>query len=170
MDIKDYILNHKELVENDNYSDLYANLFQKDRPELTKILLEAGVNFLSYISNIPTFCFYNIQNNSKIKVPEILPYNIREVGPWSFSNTDITEMVLNKKCTSIHDSAFRYCKNLTKIYIPKAMKYIGYEVFKLSPIKDIYYEGTEQEWQEIHIMQREDLEAKSVIIHYNSRW
>lgn len=170
MDIKNYILRHKEFIETDNYKDLYANLFQEDRPKLTKILLEADVNFLSYVSYVPGFCFYNIQDNSKIKVPEILPNNIREIGPWSFAHTDITRMVLNKNCAAIYDSAFRYCENLTEIYIPKTMRLIGNEVFKLSPIKDIYYEGTDQEWKEIGIMQREDLEAKSVTIHYNSRW
>ena len=69
--------------------------------------------------------------------------------------------------TSILDKAFYGCRSLTKIAIPKSIKNIGYSAFSdCSSLTDVYYTGTEEQWEEIRI--GEDNEAlTNATIHFN---
>ena len=51
---------------------------------------------------------------------------------------------------TIGDHAFANCGGLTSLTIPKSVIYIGKNPFyKCSNLHDIYYEGTEEEWNNI---------------------
>lgn len=51
--------------------------------------------------------------------------------------------------TEIFDEAFAGCKKITEIQIPCSIKKLGRELFKDCNEVDVYYNGTEEEWNEI---------------------
>ena len=59
-----------------------------------------------------------------------------EMGAGAFSNTPITEIEMATPCDSILGETFSNCPNLTKITIGEGLKYIGYNAFSNSPIKE----------------------------------
>ena len=59
-----------------------------------------------------------------------------EMGAGAFSNTPITEIEMTTPCDSIREGTFRDCPNLTKITIGEGLKYIGYNAFSNSPVKE----------------------------------
>ena len=78
-------------------------------------------------------------NKNKAK---ILTYPAGKKGAYTIPNSVI----------SIGDGAFYYCKGLTSITIPNSVTYIHYDAFSgCSALEDVYYTGTEEEWQKIEI-------------------
>ena len=68
-------------------------------------------------------------------------------------NLHITDIVLQSNIEEIPDEAFSGCVRLERITIPKNIKRIGKEVFEdCRKLKDIYYEGTEEEWNNVDIV------------------
>lgn len=59
-----------------------------------------------------------------------------EIGAGAFSNTPITEIEMATPCDSILGETFSNCPNLTKITIGVGLKYIGYNAFSNSPVKE----------------------------------
>lgn len=59
-----------------------------------------------------------------------------EMGAGAFSNTPITEIEMTTPCDSILGETFSNCPNLTKITIGEGLKYIGYNAFSNSPVKE----------------------------------
>ena len=59
-----------------------------------------------------------------------------EMGAGAFSYTPITEIEMTTPCDSIREGTFRGCPNLTKITIGEGLKYIGYNAFSNSPVKE----------------------------------
>ena len=77
--------------------------------------------------------------------------------------------------TSIGD-AFKGCSGLKEIFIPQTINRIDMDAFLFCPnLKDIYYEGSEEQWKEISIDKRQESDSFydddaliSARIHYHS--
>ena len=69
--------------------------------------------------------------------------------------------------TSIDDSAFSNCNSLESIIISNSVKYIGeYAFYGCSSLTNVYYTGTEEQWQAITI-EFGNNQFISATIHYN---
>lgn len=127
-DIKSFIEIYSHLIEENRWEKFYeeAYLTLKHPGELTRILLEAKVNPLSEINVIPYGYFMGYSNNK----------------PWSF--------YIPKHIEEIQSNAFAYNYNLNSIYIPKSVKKIGpYIIQNNKALAHIFYEGNEEEWDQI---------------------
>lgn len=73
--------------------------------------------------------------------------------PGVFQYNDIvTDVILHSRIGGIPEGAFRGCKNLKRITIPKRVKKIGCDVFAgCDSLEDVYFEGTMEEWEKIEI-------------------
>ena len=68
-------------------------------------------------------------------------------------NTSVTDIILPSGIQKIGRAAFSGCTALERITIPKAVKGIGADTFKeCAKLRDIYYEGTPEEWNRINII------------------
>ena len=106
-----------------------------------------------------------------IKTPglEVIKFPRRALNKWEnevvvhrFSadvfqwNDNVTDIILHSRICGIPKGAFRGCKNLKRITIPKGVRRIGKDVFAgCDSLEDVYYEGTKEEWDKVEIYQGE---------------
>ena len=112
-------------------------------------------------------------NGQKIETL-IIPENVKVIPALAFEGcSSITTLVL-PNVEEIGRNSFKSCCNLRSIYLPKSLTYIGSEAFSYDhgpgmSITDVYYEGTEAEWNQITIDGYNDY-LLSATIHFESEW
>ena len=99
----------------------------------------------------------------------ILPDSLTVIKSDTFRNcTSLDRIRLPAKLTSIGDEAFYYCHSLNSIAIPASLTSIGYCAFgRTYYLHDIYYAGTEEQWNAIDI-DLENSHLENVTIHFES--
>lgn len=170
-------------------------LFNKDKSEL--VAYPAEKSDTSYtvpesVTYIQAQAFYGCTNLTSVSLTD----NIYDMGSSVFSGcTNLTEVVLSENlswiqgstfsnCTSlksvkipsdvdtIYSSAFSGCASLESITIPKSVDLIEqYAFYDCNSLKDIYYFGTETQWNKIDIEENSAGDGngalKNATIHYN---
>ncbi len=106
---------------------------------------------------------------TEINIPAI--YNnlpVISIGAITFYDCDdITHINIPNSVTSISDYAFRYCTSLTSITLPDSLTSIERYAFDgCSTLTDVYFTGTEKEWQAVAI-QSGNTYLTDATIHYN---
>ena len=80
---------------------------------------------------------------------------------------EVIKLVIPDGVTNIGDYAFYNCDSLTSITIPDSVTTIGAFAFHwCDSLKDVYYTGTEEEWNSITIGTDND-PLTNATIHYN---
>ena len=91
-----------------------------------------------------------------------LPYGTEYIPEKAFMGcTSLKDVKIPRSVTSIRKDAFLGCTSLKKIVIPKSVVSIGdgafgFDNFVQMPhcrLEDVYYEGTEEEWNNVYIGQ-----------------
>ena len=82
--------------------------------------------------------------------------NLKEIGGTAFEYCDFTEIIIPRGVTKIGYRAFINCNLLTTLYFPKSLKEIDKMAFWDCPIETIYYEGSENDWNQIKIWEYND--------------
>lgn len=91
---------------------------------------------------------------------------VLRIGENAFSSTGISSVTIPSSVTTIDSGAFSYCQNLTAVFIPKSVNEICYDAFKGCSL-DIYYEGTETDWERIDRRYSNDY-SHIATMYYNS--
>ena len=130
-----------------------------DCDSLTNVILPNSV------TNISTSLFAGCTGLKSITIPNsVMSVEINAFGGC----TGLTSITIPSNVTSIGKRAFKNCTSLTKVTIPSSVNSIGADTFSgCKSITDIYYSGSETQWNRIVINDGNDplLNAK---IHYNS--
>ena len=153
-----------------------------------KLVLEGSGNMWHWQSRSAPWNSYKDQ----ILSVEIME-GITNIGAYAFYyHTNLTSVSIPGSVTHIWKSAFDSCYSLTSIVIPEGVTYLGYTVFwgcpltsitlpvtllqidyyafrLCSSLSDIYYGGTEEQWNQIDFVNNYyyDEFAKATV-HYNS--
>ena len=123
-----------------------------------------------------------------------IPSSVTSIGDWAFSDcSSLTSVTIPSSVTSIGDSAFAFCSSLTSVTIPNSVTSIGNYAFEYcssltsvtipssvtsigeyafsncSSLKDVYYGGTEEQWNAISITMDGNEPLKNANIHFNSQ-
>lgn len=86
--------------------------------------------------------------------------------PWYRYRDQITSVTINDSVTSIANLAFQGCTTLTNITIPSSVVSIGNYAFRYDDLlSDVYYGGTETQWNGISIGSDND-PLENATIHY----
>lgn len=102
-----------------------------------------------------------VYSNKYLTGELVIPNSVVGLLGNVFGNSSITSVVLPNTVTHITASAFED-SSLTSIVIPKSVTVIADYAFKNTPLTDIYYEGTEDEWNDIWI---DDLDGCNASVH-----
>ena len=143
-DLKKLIQKYEKELNNNDFSTIYNSIdmqYLVPPPAFTALLLKNNINPLEYTSYIPARFAYELDIEDFV-----IPNNITYIGEYAFGYCEsLTSITIPKSVTMINDYAFNYCINL----------------------KDIYYTGSERDWENIKIQQGND-NLLSANIHYNS--
>ena len=93
---------------------------------------------------------------------------VTTIGSCAFYSCDRLTSVMfgeNSQLNAIGDGAFVYCRFLTSITIPAGVTTIDPWAFVKSGIIDVYYTGTEEQWNEIEIDSHND-DLINATIHF----
>lgn len=131
----------------------YIGFHAVDGDKLRSINVEKGNKNYASLNGI----LYTKDKNTLIQVPAA--YQTERV-------------VIPTSVTEIYQYAFSDCKNIKEVAIPKDVTKIGLGAFSwCSKLTDIYYSGTEEEWNSIEFEKKDESANKwlqQVHIHYNS--
>lgn len=183
-------------INNPKYSsDEYGVLFNKDktllllcpeRTEMTSYDIPSGVteiadwafkgcelkkvNFPDSLTRIGGAAFYWCGNLESAEIPE----KVTVIEDFSFAECySLTNVVIPEGVTYIGVAALQNC-NFKEIYIPKSVIYIGDSFFherseEMNALTDVYYGGTEEEWNEIEISEELNELIDEVTIHFQAK-
>lgn len=95
-----------------------------------------------------------------------IPESVNYIGTAAFSHTPIKVIIIPEGVDCLSPSLFDGCESLKRVTIPKSVRYIEYGAFGDTPaLKNIYYSGTVEEWNEIRIYDDNEY-LNSATIHY----
>ena len=89
---------------------------------------------------------------------------IKRVIDCTFKDTQLAELVFLD--VEILDDQCFLCSSINKIFLPKSLKNIGCCAFDMADVKEIYYEGTEDEFYDINF---NDSRINTKIVKFNAR-
>ncbi|MBR0282808.1 MAG: leucine-rich repeat domain-containing protein [Oscillibacter sp.] len=130
---------------------------------LTSVRIPTGV------TSIGDYAFYHCTSLKSATIPEgvdsigrgafrecdaltsvMIPNITTSIGERAFYSCDSLERVyISGSVTSIGDEAFAYCTALTSVTIPDSVTSIGSGAFYYASLSDVYYGGTEEQWNEM---------------------
>lgn len=81
-----------------------------------------------------------------------IPNGVEEIGDESFeANKYLKTLIFPKGFKLIVQYALAGCKNLETLYLPKTLERVLLKAFLFADsVKNVYFEGTEQEWNNIN--------------------
>ena len=134
-----------------------------------------GVEFSQGLTTLGSLAFLNCSSLQEVVLPDSLTEFVS--GSSSFGSgsqfegcSSLSIVSLGKKMTTIPEERFRECVKLTKIYIPASVQKLEYHSLGYpTSVKDIYYGGSESQWNKVEIGEydKNDI-TSSATIHYNS--
>ena len=111
---------------------------------------------------------YNAFGDCKSLTKIVIGNGMTSIGDSAFVwCTNLTTLIIGDNVETICSLAFANCMDLTTIVIPTSVTTIERSAFyDCSDVTDIYYEGSEEEWNNIHI-DANNFEWIKPTIHYN---
>jgi uncharacterized protein YjdB len=144
-------------------------LFNKGKTELLQY--PSAKTQTSYILpdsviSIGDHAFKNCSNLTTITIPD----SVTSIGSYAFSYCySLTNITIPDGVTSIGEGAYSRCSRLTSIALPNSIISIGNYAFEdCTALKDVYYSGTEEQWDIIHIGGFGNNTLKNATIHFQS--
>lgn len=96
-----------------------------------------------------------------------LPETVQTLGNFVFSDcTSLEKLVLPHGVKNIPLAVVSYGA-VTELYVPASVETMDSSAFLFSPVTDIYYSGTESEWNQIEGVE-EAMTDSDITVHYNT--
>ncbi len=97
-----------------------------------------------------------------------IPDSVKTVKEGAFAFCDNLEQInLPKKLECIESNAFHGCSNIKEMHIPNGVKEISVGAFYYNfSLTDVYFDGTENEWEKINFSNNKGYDTESVGVCY----
>ena len=150
------------------YSDNNCIIQRVDADTFTLIMGCKESIIPSFVNVIGDYAFYGVTGLTKVDIPA----TVTTIGKYAFANTAIVEIRLYNAATSIGNNAFEGCAKLNKVIflddgqlksigdeafkncaelqivvLPKTIESVGVNVFADSPLAEVYFGGTAEEFE-----------------------
>lgn len=118
------------------------------------------------VTSIEDGVFFRCVSLSNITIPD----SVTSIGNVAFENcSGLTSITIPNSVTGIGSGAFARCSRLTDVAVPDSVTNMESDVFDgCINLKNIYYAGTQQQWEEMTGNSFEGEYWENVTIHYNS--
>ena len=124
---------------------------------MTELTIPSGVTSIGHDA------FLNYTNLTSVTIPSSVTY--LDVSAFN-GCTNLANVTLPSSLTKIEQWAFHGCTSLTRISIPGSVTSIGNVAFYNTGLKDVYYAGTEAQWNAIQMGEYNEKLTRANI-HYN---
>ena len=124
-----------------------------------------SVTIPNSVTSIGDFVFNDCTSLVSITIPD----SVISIGFSAFGYcSNLESVTIGDNVTLIGDYAFFYCTSLTSITIPDSVTKIGEGAFyNCTSLTDVYYNGTEEQWNAITIDSNND-SLLNATIHYDN--
>lgn len=155
-------------VNNKNYCSKDGILFNKEKTELIQYPSSKNSKSCTIpnsVTKISEYAFSDCANLASITIP----YSVTSIDKYAFSDcSNLTSVTIPNCVTNIGMGAFFRCRSLSSVTIPDSVTKIEMQTFGYcDSLEDVYYGGTEAQWNQIVIYSSNDA-LKGATIHYNS--
>ena len=120
------------------------------------------VNIPKNIKDLGMWTFRDCESLEYIVIPD----SVETIGLWAFGNCKNLHTVYvgeDSQLTTLKNGVFDECKALRNIELPSTLKVIGAYVFRdCDSLTDIWYDGTEEDWNAIEKYDYEQFEGKTI--------
>lgn len=129
----------------------------KNNKEIKRVIIEDGVTDIGYCA------FGDCSNLKDITIAD----SVTNIGKLAFNNcSGLENITIPNSVEVINSYTFYNCNNITRVTIPTGVTTIDRKAFcECNNLTDIYYNGTEEQWNKISISSEND-ELNSATIHY----
>ena len=125
-------------------------------------IVDLGKN--SKITSIQIQTFYAATSLTSITIPD----NVTTIEANAFAFCKLPSISIPGKVTSIGYDAFHYCNKMSFVTISKSVETIAEGAFsRCESLSDVYYSGSEEEWNAISIVRRNNEYLLNATIHFN---
>ena len=181
--LKPYLFYHNEHLENVELCDTlkiissnaFAGCWALKQIEIPNSVIKIGIYAFSDCNSLENVTIGNgveLIDESAFNVCPIkeiyIPDNVKTLKRHAFYSCEsLITARLSSQVATIEEYTFAYCESLKNIIIPKSITLISrYAFVDCSSLTDVYYTGTEEEWNAIIIGDGNEA-LKSATIHYN---
>ena len=149
-----------------------TNLKKIIMPSSLKDVGESAFYGCSNLESVELSALRHIRGGTFAKCTSLKSIVIPE-GPWAVTSgafsgcTSLEYVSLPSTCRELRQSVFSGCKSLKSINLPVALTSIGNQAFyNCSALENIYYEGTEEQWEKIVKGNQWDTGTGSYILNF----
>lgn len=98
-----------------------------------------------------------------------IPSNVKEIVEGAFRGCTLETIGISSNVETVICGTFFMCENLKSVVIPKSVKKIDALAFyECTSLVEIFYEGSEKQWNKIEIIEDGNEYLLEAEIHYNS--
>lgn len=149
-----YVIPSTMAFERDGQRDTYK--IQKITPKEGSTIFSGGTGSTieaiytqSLYKEIGDYSFAGLTNLKKVSFMSVANARMT-IGEHAFSgDISLSDIEFPKHLHEIKQSAFEDCSSLEEITLPKGLVRLGDAAFKNSGLKNIKYDGNEQEWKNV---------------------
>ena len=124
----------------------------------------ASLDIPAGVTRIGSYAFYGCTALEEITLPD----GLTEICDFAFMKSGLTGIKIPQDVTTVGTGAFSYAGSLAWVQIPDSVQTVRANGFNnCTALKDVYYGGTEAEWEDITIQENND-PLLNATIHYES--
>jgi len=153
---------------NTAYQSINGNLYSKDGTVLVAYAIGKTDTSFAIPNSVTTIgfgAFACCDNLTSVTIPD----SVITIDQYAFYKcSNVTGVMIPDSATTVESGAFAECSNITSVTIGNSVINIGYAAFSLcSNLADVYYTGSESEWNQMIIGYNNDCLTNATRYYYS---